>query len=68
MALGARKLPENSTARYISAFNAEHEAIAKAFQNGESVGLRNLLIAYFNDTEIAMRRIFEKLSANSTEK
>ena len=66
MALGAKRLPENSTARYIAAFNAEHEAIAKAFQNGDSVGLRNLLIAHFNDTEVAMRRIFEKLSANPT--
>jgi DNA-binding GntR family transcriptional regulator len=68
MALGAKRLPENSTARYIAAFNDEHEAIAKAFQYGDSVGLRTLLIAHFNDTEEAMRRIFEKLSANPTGK
>lgn len=65
MALGAKRLPEHSTPKFIDAFYKEHEVIASAFCERDADLVRSLLTTHFTQTEAAMRQMFDRLAANA---
>lgn len=66
MALGVRRLPEHSSPEYINDFFDRHAEIASAFCDGDADLVCRLLTDHFNETELVMRNMFDRIAQEGT--